>query len=166
MAETAARRGKGRTTSVYVAGGNPCTGTAHPPIDCVWLGAYPGAMDLDGFLRWAYCSWPANPDSDTTYSPWFDHWAAGGTYLVYPNGPSVRFLALRNGLNLSEKIGVLRAEERIDSDLSAILKEFQYNGPKKYPSPSAISNLLDRTGRAVHRLSENVSLAVNSAGTR
>ena len=162
MAETAARRGKGRTTSVYVAGGNPCTGTAQPPIDCMWLGAYPGAMDLDGFLRWAYCSWPADPDSDTTYSPWFGRWSAGGTYLVYPNGPSVRFLALRNGLNLSEKIGILRAEGRIDSNLAAILKEFQYKGPKKYPSPPVISDLIDRTAQTIHRLSADASSAFTS----
>lgn len=75
-------------------------------------------------------------------------------------------IVMPDGLNLSEKIGILRAEGRIDSNLAAILEEFEYKGPKKYPSPPAISDLLDRTERAVHRLSEDVSLAVNSAGTR
>ena len=153
IAETAARRAQGRTTTVYVAGGNPCTGIAQPPIDCMWLGAYPGATDLDGFLRWAYCSWPANPNSDATYSPWFCRWSAGGTYLVYPEGPSLRFLALRNGLNLSEKIRRLRAEGRVDATLAAILKEFDYPGPKAYPPPATTEALLRRASAAVHRAS-------------
>ena len=150
LAEAGARRARGRTTTVYVAGGNPCTGTAQPPIDCTWLGAYPGAVDLDGFLRWAYCSWPANPNSDTTYWPWFGRWAAGGTYLVYPDGPSLRFLALRNGLNLSEKIQRLRAEGRLDAALAATLKEFDYKGPKDYPPPPVTEDLLRRTAARVH----------------
>ena len=150
LAEAGARRARGRTTTVYVAGGNPCTGTAQPPIDCTWLGVYPGAVDLDGFLRWAYCSWPANPNSDTTYWPWFGRWAAGGTYLVYPDGPSLRFLALRNGLNLSEKIQRLRAEGRLDAALAATLKEFDYKGPKDYPPPPVTEDLLRRTAARVH----------------
>lgn len=154
IAETKARRAQGRTTSVYVAGGNPCTGTAQPPIDCTWLGAYPGAVDLDGFLRWAYCSWPANPNSDTTYSPWFGRWSAGGTYLVYPDGPSLRYLALCNGLNLSEKIHRLRAEGKVDDALAAVLREFDYKGAKAYPKPPVTQDLLRRTSEQVHRASQ------------
>ena len=71
IAETAARRAKGKTTTVYTAGCNPCTSLRNPPEHCQWLGAFAGVADLDGYLRWAFCSWPANPDSDAVYHPWF-----------------------------------------------------------------------------------------------
>jgi len=151
IASAKARRREGKTTSVYVAGGNPCTGTAQPLIDCQWLGAYPGAVDLDGFLRWAWCSWPANPNSDTTYDPWFGHWAAGGTYLAYPDGPSMRCLALFNGLNLAEKVKILRDEGKIDAELAAALADFEYKGRKAYATYPA-ADVLRRTESLVHRI--------------
>ena len=147
-----ARRAAGKTTSVYVAGGNPCTGIAQSLVDCEWLGAYPGAVDLDGFLRWAYCSWPANPNSDSTYDPWFGHWLAGGTFLAYPDGPSMRCLALFNGLNLSEKLKILRDEGKIDAELAAALREFEYKGAMAYKTYPA-QDVLRKTEALVHALS-------------
>jgi hypothetical protein len=50
---------------------------------------------LDGFLRWAWNSWPRDPVHDIS----FGDWAGGDTFLVYPDGsPSLRFLELRNGI--------------------------------------------------------------------
>lgn len=168
IAETQTRRRQGRTTTFYVAGGNPSTGLAQPPIDCTWLGAYAGAVDLDGFLRWAYCSWPANPNSDGNYLPWFEagngYWPAGATYLVYPHAPSLRFLALRNGLNLSEKICRLRAEGKIDAELAATLRAYEYKGRKAYPSPSVTADLIARTAAQIHRASRTAVSDVASSG--
>jgi len=127
IAETHDRRHHGRITTFYTAGSNPCTSLRNPPECVQWLVAFAGAVDLDGYLRWAFCSWPANPDSDAVYHPWFGGWdSAGGTYLYYPQGPSLRYLGLRNGLNLSEKLHLLRAEGKINADLAALLREFRY----------------------------------------
>ncbi len=63
---------------------------------------------------------------------------------------SLRFLELRNGLNLSEKIQRFRAEGRLDAALAATLKEFDYKGPKNYPPPPVTEDLLRRTAARVH----------------
>ena len=101
------------------------------------------------FFRWAFCSWPANPDSDAVYHPWFGGWnRAGATYLHYPKGPSLRWLGLRNGLNLCEKIKILRAEGRIGPELAGCLKEFRYSGGDRFPDAAAVADLLRRTAAA------------------
>ena len=149
IAEARERRKLGKTTTFYTAGSNPCTSLRNPPEYCQWLGAFAGAMDLDGYLRWAFCSWPANPDSDAVYHPWFGGWnRAGATYLHYPKGPSLRWLGLRNGLNLCEKIKILRAEGRIGPELAACLKEFRYPGGDRFPDAAAVADLLRRTAAA------------------
>ena len=58
IAEARERRKLGKTTTFYTAGSNPCTSLRNPPEYCQWLGAFAGTMDLDGYLRWAFCSWP------------------------------------------------------------------------------------------------------------
>ena len=64
-------------------------------------------MGFDGFLRWAYNSWPENPLTDSRYNKW----PAGDTYFIYP-GPlsSVRLERLREGIQDYEKIRILRKE--------------------------------------------------------
>ncbi len=153
LAEVGPRRARGRFTTVYTAGSNPCTSLKNAPECIQWIGAFAGAMDLDGYLRWAFCSWPANPNADAQYNPWFGRWTSGGTYLHYPDGPSVRYLALKNGLNLSEKISRLRAEGRIDAPLARVLAEFEYRGGKAYPAPDVVAELLRRTAAEVQRAS-------------
>jgi hypothetical protein len=62
-------------------------------------------MGFDGFLRWAYNSWPEDPVMDSRYIKW----PAGDTYLVYPGArSSVRFERLREGIQDYEKIRILR----------------------------------------------------------
>ena len=151
IAETAGRRAKGKTTTVYTAGCNPCTSLRNPPEHCQWIGAFAGVADLDGYLRWAFCSWPANPDSDAVYHPWFGGWdAAGGTYLHYPKGPSLRYLGLRNGLNLSEKLHILRAEGKLGPEMEGLLKEFRYPVGKDFPDAGTVSALLRRIASAAN----------------
>ena len=71
-----------------------------PKEEAFGLGAMAADLGLDGFLRWAYNSWPADPDKDASYGTW----PAGDTFLVYPDGsPSVRFLELLNGIAEAEK---------------------------------------------------------------
>jgi hypothetical protein len=64
-------------------------------------------MGFDGFLRWAYNSWPENPNIDSRYIKW----PSGDDFMVYPEArSSVRFERLREGIQDYEKIRILRTE--------------------------------------------------------
>jgi hypothetical protein len=66
---------------------------------------YVTAHGYNGFLRWAYDAWPADPIRDARYGSW----PAGDSYLVYPGGNScIRFEKLREGIVDYEKIKILR----------------------------------------------------------
>ena len=119
LAEVPARRAKGFVTTHYV-----CCGPAHPntfmssgPGEAFWLGAYPAMVGLDGFLRWAWNSWPQNPKEDATY--W--SWTPGDTFLCYPGGePSWRFLELRNGIVAAEKTRILKEAGLFKEELAKV----------------------------------------------
>lgn len=100
------RKKEGLKTTFYVACGIPApnTFTFSPPAEAEYLGWVAAAYGFDGFLRWAYNSWPEDPLTDSR----FRTWPAGDTYLVYP-GPSssVRFERLRDGIETFEKIRIL-----------------------------------------------------------
>src|SRR5690606_31902162 len=58
----------------------------------------------DGYLRWAYNCWNANPLEDTR----FGAWPGGDTWLVYPGArSSIRFERLREGIQDYEKAKLL-----------------------------------------------------------
>ena len=119
LAEIPARRAKGFVTTHYV-----CCAPQHPNTfmwsaagEAFWLGAYPAAVGLDGFLRWAWNSWPQNPKEDATY--W--NWHAGDTFLCYPDGePSWRFLELRNGIVAAEKTRILKEQGLFADELAKV----------------------------------------------
>lgn len=103
------RRSKGLTTTFYVccSSGFPNTYTSSAPAEATYLSWYAAAEDYDGFLRWAYNSWVEDPIRDSR----FRKWAAGDTYLVYPEGrSSIRFERLVEGIQDWEKIRSLKTE--------------------------------------------------------
>jgi hypothetical protein len=126
------RKKSGLKTTYYVACGvpKPNNFTFSPPSESCYEGWYALAMGFDGFLRWAYNSWPENPIVDSRYI----RWPAGDTYLIYPGArSSERFERLREGIQDYEKIRILRKEfaenklpnaatsmERLNSFLSSI----------------------------------------------
>ena len=113
LAEIPARRAKGMTTTFYVCCWPPRPNTfmSSGPGEAFWLGAAPAMLGLDGFLRWAWNSWPQDPAKDASYG----YWMAGDTFLCYPDGePSWRFLELRNGINAAETVRILRASGELD----------------------------------------------------
>ncbi|MDE6086256.1 MAG: DUF4091 domain-containing protein, partial [Muribaculaceae bacterium] len=82
------------------------------------------ANDYDGMLRWAYNSWPADPQSDSRYG----EWSSGDTYLVYPYArPSVRFERLIDGIENAEKIRILRSEGVEMPDVDLMLESIRQN---------------------------------------
>ena len=113
FSEAAERAKKGYVTTHYVCCGprKPNTFMESGPGEAFWCGAAPAFLGLDGFLRWAWNSWPQDPKEDATY--W--NWRAGDTFLCYPDGePSWRFLELRNGIVAAEKVRILREGGALD----------------------------------------------------
>ena len=82
----------------------------------------------DGYLRWAYNSWPKEPLKDSRFTAW----PAGDTFQVYP-GPlsSIRFEKLIEGIQDFEKIKILKEEfkkeskEKESKALNAVLMQFE-----------------------------------------
>ena len=108
-ADLEARRAKGYSTTFYVCCGPayPNTFTSSQPYESELLGWHGVAMDFDGMLRWAYNSWCENPVMSSRYG----NWPAGDTYLVYPEGrSSIRFERLIDGIEVSEKVRILKKE--------------------------------------------------------
>lgn len=101
------RAAKGMTTTFYVC----CTPSYpnnflfSPPVEGRWISWYSAAHGYNGFLRWAYDAWPADPMRDGR----FGSWPAGDCFLIYPGGNSgIRFEKLREGIVDYEKIMILR----------------------------------------------------------
>lgn len=111
----AQRKKEGKKTTFYVCvhPKKPNTFTVSPLAEAEWLPLFAAANHLDGFLRWAYNSWNRNPFEKTD----FGNWPAGDCYLVYPgNLSSLRFEKLRDGLEEFEKVNILRARRREESE--------------------------------------------------
>lgn len=109
------RSAKGFTTTFYVCCNPPYPNNFvfSPPIEGRWMGWYSVAHAYDGFLRWAYDAWPADPERDARH----DYWPAGDCFLVYPGGGScIRFEKLREGIVDYEKIRILREKAAKSTD--------------------------------------------------
>jgi len=112
------REKSGLITTYYVACGipKPNNFTFSPPAESCYEGWVAAAMGFDGFLRWAYNSWPEDPMIDSRYTKW----PSGDTYMVYPGAlSSVRFERLREGIQDYEKIKILCRELAGESSESA-----------------------------------------------
>lgn len=123
LTEAADRRRQGLVTTYYVALGpyHPNTFMDSPDDEAFWLGAYPAVCGLDGFLRWAWNSWPEDPLVDASHGRVLP---AGDTFLVYPDGaPSWRFLRLRNGIVAAEKLRILSAMSPVFAERTKALGE-------------------------------------------
>lgn len=123
LAEVPARQAKDQPTTFYICCGPAAPNTfMHSGLDeAFWCGAYPAMCGLDGLLRWAWNSWPADPAANASYNDW----ASGDTFLVYPGPqPSMRFLALLNGIQQAEKFNILKASGKRAGELAALAKKF------------------------------------------
>ena len=148
LAEVPARRAKGFLTTFYVCCGPdfPNTFMSSGPGEAFWLGAYPAMCGLDGFLRWAWNSWPQDPKEDATYG-W---WRAGDTFLCYPNGePSWRFLELRNGIVAAEKVRILREQGLFKDELAKVAA--LYRKDEAVANRSNFVRIREETLRMVNR---------------
>lgn len=109
------RSGRGATSTYYVCCNPPYPNNFvfSPPIEGRWISWYSVARGYDGFLRWAYDAWPADPNRDARHGTW----AAGDCYLVYPGGNScIRYEKLREGIVDFEKIRILKEHAAFSKD--------------------------------------------------
>jgi len=79
---------------------------------------------MNGFLRWAYDAWPADPVRDARHTLW----PAGDAFLVYPGANSSIPVSRnwREGIVDYEKIRIIRALASTSSDtgIKSQMKDF------------------------------------------
>ena len=100
------RRAEGKKTTYYTCCSEPEPNsfTFSQPHESFRLTFEILSRNADGYLRWAYNSWPLEPLLDSR----FRQWSSGDTYLVYPgNRTSIRFERLVDGIEEFEKIKAL-----------------------------------------------------------
>ncbi|WP_303014498.1 glycoside hydrolase domain-containing protein [uncultured Bacteroides sp.] len=119
---------------------HPNTFTFSEPAEATWISFYSAKKHLDGYLRWAYNSWPLEPLLDSR----FHTWAGGDTYLVYPGArSSIRFERLIEGIQAHEKITILRREFEREGNKSGLRKIEKMLAPFKLGSmpeiPAAVT---------------------------
>lgn len=87
------------------------------PADGAYIPVYATATGHDGYLHWSYMNWNDNPLEDTR----FRMFAPGDTYFIYPDGrSSVRYERMVEGIQMSEKIRLLREEMRRRCDIDGL----------------------------------------------
>lgn len=113
------RNARGVTTTYYVCCNPPYPNNFlfSPPIEGRWISWYTAAAGYNGFLRWAYDAWPADPQRDARHGSW----AAGDCYMVYPGGNScIRYEKLREGIVDFEKIRIIKTQAASSKDKSVM----------------------------------------------
>jgi hypothetical protein len=109
------RTARGKTTTYYVCCNPPVPNNFlfSPPVEGRWQGWYSAAHGYNGFLRWAYDAWPADPLRDARHP----FWPAGDCFLIYPGANScIRFEKMREGISDYEKIRILKEKAAKSTD--------------------------------------------------
>ena len=117
----ARRRSEGKISTYYT-----CCSAEYPnlftftaPADAEFIALEALARDLDGYLRWAYNSWTADPEKDSRFTAW----PAGDTYVVYPFSiSSVRWERLVQGIQQFEKYKILYNEAVENNNRTTVRK--------------------------------------------
>lgn len=144
--EMLARRNEsGRVTTFYTSceESRPNTFTFSPPAESEWFAWYVAKAGLDGYLRWALNCWVEQPLLDSR----FRSWAAGETYLIYPNArTSIRFERMKAGIQMYEKISILRDKFKTANDVKSLeiientLARFDENTLSAVPASEQINS--------------------------
>ena len=120
-AKIAGRRAEGKVSTWYTCCAERCPNTflISRPAEAEWIGWHTLARGCDGYLRWAYNSWTADPIKDGR----FRTWPAGDCFMVYPNGQSSpHFERLREGIQDFEKVRILKGLWEAEGNETAIRK--------------------------------------------
>ncbi len=122
-----ARKARGQVTTFYTCCGPafPNTFSFSPLTEPRLLPWHAAAISADGYLRWAWNSWPKDP----MISPDFGPWPSGDTFLVYPGkeGPigTLRWEAFKAGVQDFELVAAARKKLALgtDSELEETLRQ-------------------------------------------
>ncbi len=117
----ARRRSEGKISTYYT-----CCSAEYPnlftftdPADAEFIALEALVRDLDGYLRWAYNSWTAEPEKDSRFTAW----PAGDTYVIYPFSiSSVRWERLVQGIQQFEKYKILLDEAQSKGDKAKVAR--------------------------------------------
>lgn len=138
------RKEAGQVTTYYTCctEPRPNTFTFSAPAEAEWLGWFAAKENLDGYLRWALNSWVKNPLQDSRFTAW----AAGDTYMIYPEGrSSIRFERLIEGIQSYEKIRILKEEfekkgnKSVIKKIDKILKAFDEFSLEEIPAATVVT---------------------------
>ena len=116
----------------------PNTLTYSQPFEAELLPWLSLARGFDGMLRWAYNSWPENPQYDSRFAKF----ASGDTYFIYPYArSSIRFERLVDGIESYEKAKILMYDftvsnraERLEP-LNEVLERMRTTKPQDKEQP-------------------------------
>lgn len=160
------RSSRGHTSTFYVCchPPKPNNFVFSPPEEGRFMGWYAASMGFDGFLRWAYDAWPADPDRDARHTLW----PAGDCFLVYPGGnSSIRFEKLREGIVDFEKIRILcgkasisgkKAVRRMAAELEMVMQQICEMGQEGGNIDRAsIQSLIEKGDQLLVRMSDALS---------
>ncbi len=102
------RKAKGQKITFYTCCTSewPNTFTFSRPAEATYLCLHALTCGYDGYLRWAYNSWPPQPNQNSRYRS--KDWASGDSFLAYPEGSSIRMERLTEGIQDFEKVRLLR----------------------------------------------------------
>jgi len=97
-----------------------------PAIEARFQGWFTAWAGLDGFLRWAFTCWPADPWGQPYYR--IPHWPAGDMFFVYPGGDgqpvrSLRTETLLLGIQDFELVALARAEAERRPEVRAAIEQ-------------------------------------------
>jgi hypothetical protein len=111
------RRSEGKKSTYYTccSAEYPNVFTFTDPADCEYVALHSLKIDVDGYLRWAYNSWTAEPEKDSR----FTSWPSGDTYIIYPgNTSSIRWERLVQGIESFEKWHIMMNDAKSRNDKS------------------------------------------------
>ena len=116
----------------------PNTLTYSQPFEAELLPWLSLARGFDGMLRWAYNSWPENPQYDSRFAKF----ASGDTYFIYPYArSSIRFERLVDGIEAYEKAKILMYDFTVSNraerlaPLNEVLERMRTTKPQDKEQP-------------------------------
>lgn len=130
------RCNKGMVSMRYTCCADPAPGqfSNNDPADSSFLPVYSTAVGYDGYLHWSFQNWNDKPMTDTRWRMF----GPGDTFFIYPDGrSSVRYERFVEGIQLSEKIRLLREFMTADGDTQGIQRLENALGPIRSVGMSA-----------------------------
>ena len=136
------RRSEGKVSTVYTCCSEkfPNTFIASQPAEAAWLPVYAVKNNYDGYLRWAYNSWPTDPMKDARHRLY----GSGDCFIAYPGGrSSVRLDKLIEGIQLFEKIRILKEaiSDQSLEQLNAALEVFTHQDLYDHGAKAALDKI-------------------------